>query len=231
MKRHPFFDKSFVIRLAAADRVITSISTVGEAQPAEMVDVKADRVFVITSRTAHKIVKELVSDPDRNERLAYGTGYRLANVLTLDDFELVETENRSVVHVDPDAESRMQILEEFDRHGMAFQALIHSHPGREAGSVNPSSTDLQTLRNLEARYGVIGAICNVSGWLQFFSASQFFQIVVIGKGVEDHGFRHEPPGFRHLLRLSYLNADPVPPARGGWLARIARGAAKGLFLV
>ena len=231
MKRHPFFDKSFVIRLAAADRIISSISTVGDAQPAEMLDVKADRVFVITSSAAHKIVEQLVSDPDRNERLAYGTGYRFANILTLDQFEVVETENRSRVHVDPDPESRMQVLEEFDRYGMALQVLIHSHPGRDACSVNPSSTDLHTLRNLEARYGAIGAICNAGGYLQFFSASQFFQLVVVGKGVEDHGLRHEPPGFRHLLRVCYVNANPVPAPKGGWLARIARGAAKGIYLV
>ena len=231
MKRHPFLDKTLVIRLLAADRIITSVSTVGDAQPAEMVDVKADRIFVLSSRAAHEIVKQLVSDPDKNELQAYGTGYRFANILSLDQFVIVETENKSRVHVDPDPESRMRALEELDRYGMALHVLVHSHPGNSAASVNPSSTDLHTQRNLEARYGAIGAICNAGGYLQFFSASQFFKLLVVGKGVEDLGFRHEPPGFRHLLRLACLNAHPVPAPKEGWLARIARGAAKGIYLV
>jgi len=220
MKRHPFFDKSFVIKLNGSKRIISAIRIDSDCEQAPVINVKADRVFILRSRTLHKIAKYLLSDRDGKERLAYGTGYRFENVLTLDDFVPVHTKNSSKVHVDPDPDSRIKALDELDRYGDALQCLFHSHPGKTAHSVNPSFTDLDTLRNLEAQYGAIGAICNAGGFLQFFSTSQLFQIVVVGKGVEDRGFSQAKPGFRHLFRVCQLDADPLPAAKRGWLERI-----------
>lgn len=226
MKRHPFFEHSFVIRLAGSNRIVTAIRTDGGGDSAAIVDVQADKIFVITSRIAHQIVKRLVSDPEGRERLAYGSGYRFANVLTLDQFVLIDTKNSSRVHVDPDPASRLRALGELDRYRLALQCLIHSHPGCTEHSVNPSSTDLETQQNLEAQYGSIGIICNAGGWLQFLSTSQLFQIVIVGKGVEDHGFRQANPGFRHLFRLCHLGEDSLPAAKRGWLGRIADRSAR-----
>lgn len=227
MKKHPFLESSFIVRLQSAGWVLSALQATGGG-PAPIVDVKAERVFVIQSRTAHKIVRELVSDPQGRERLAYGTGYRFANILTLDHFILIETANSSRVHVDPDAESRLRALEELDRYGLAVNNLSHNHPGTGAESVNPSHTDIETQRHLEARYGAIGAICNAGGYLQFFSTSQFFQLVIVGKGIEDHGIRHEAPGFRHLLRLTEFDQDSVQAER---LAGASHGQARAGSLV
>ena len=230
MKRHPFFDNSFMIRLVGGDKIVSVMNLIG-GDSARIVDLSADRVFIMTSRVAHKIACVLVSDPEGKERLAYGTGYRFENVLTLDDFVLVETKDSSRAHVDPDAQSRIHALGELDRYGMALHTFFHSHPGNSEDSVNPSPTDLETLRHLEAQYGAIGAICNVGGWLQFFSSSQLFQILIVGKGVEDHGFREQATGFRHLFRLSYLDANPVQAGKTGWLGRITHRTARTVSLV
>lgn len=231
MKRHPFFDKSFVVRLNASKCIISVLRTDDDSEQVPLINVKADRVFVMRSRVLHKIAKYLLSDRHGRERLAYGTGYRGKNVLTLDDFVPLHTKNSSTVHVDPDPESRIKALNELDRYGDALQCLFHSHPGKTEHSVNPSFTDLETLRNLENQYGAIGAICNAGGFLQFFSTSQLFQIVIVGKGVEDHGFWKEKQGFRHLFRLCLLNADPVPAAKRGWLGRIGNRPAGAARLV
>ena len=231
MKRHPFLEGSFILRLRAGDRVLTSLSMSGADGMAPIVNVKADRVFVMTSRMAHKIVRFLVSDPEGKERLAYGTGYRLANILTLDQFIPVKTQNSSRVHVDPEPEARIAALEELDRHGLALQALFHSHPGETEHSVNPSPQDMETQHNLERSYGAIGAICNAGGFLQFFSTAQLFQLVIVGKGIEDYGLRKEEPGFRHLVRLCEFGDDPLPARQSGWLERVAHRSAKAVGLV
>lgn len=231
MKRHPFLEKSFVVKLNGGKRIVSVLRTDGDSGQIPEINVKADRVFVIRSRVLHKIARYLLSDRQGKERLAYGTGYRGANVLTLDDFVPLHTKNSSRVHVDPDPESRIRALAELDRYGDSLQCLFHSHPGKTAHSVNPSATDLETLRNVETQYGAIGAICNAGGWLQFFSASQLFQVVIVGKGVEDHGFQRSREGFRHLFRLCHLDADSLPAPRRSWLGRVANRPAGAACLV
>lgn len=108
------------------------------------------------------------------------------NLFTLTRMLEPKMKRQSIGGAEPDFGSLNQMLVEMDEiEGNHLISYFHSHPGKGAGSTQPSGIDRRTQEKFErGGYPVVGAIFSRDGYVRFFSHDRKFQVKASGKGGE-----------------------------------------------
>lgn len=121
----------------------------------------------------------------RKESMCYVSGIELGRIRTLDRQLLLQYSNQTEYQVVADRDSNRTVLRDLDAAGQHLLAWFHSHPGNGQASTQPSAIDMSHQGDLEqGGYPVIGAVFTRDGHARFFSAKSEFDLVVLGKGIE-----------------------------------------------
>lgn len=151
-----------------------------------------DRLEVcVDSRTIREAC-DIVLDEPEIESIVYLSGMALDDgIRTINRVLEFEHEEQSAVTAVADPDAQFAALDELDRTGHQLLGHLHNHPGPGRTVPEPSGTDLEYQRDLEALgYDSLGFIVTQNGWLRAFSADQAFDVTVHGDDINTHD-RHE----------------------------------------
>jgi hypothetical protein len=158
----------------------------GKIPKPTIVEPKQNGVFTIQTHglLLHEINQTLI-DGSGNENECYCTGIfdRKNNLATLTNVLPLELSRQTACFAEGDIHSVDQALLTMERWGLPALLFCHNHPGRGAGAVTPSGIDINTHKQIEVYYPMIGAIFSQDGYVRFFSAGKKFKVEVIGNGV------------------------------------------------
>lgn len=156
-----------------------------EAEPATSAPEAGTLIYVTGSMSIDNWHKELSKDD--NEDMYYVVGLRIGDCLTLDNIVRFKLSRRNLISARAEAEECLKALLFIERYGYLLNALIHIHPGTGPNSTNPSDTDRENQKILEAgHYRTISAIFSRDKFIRFFSNNLKFNIKILGKGVVQH---------------------------------------------
>lgn len=143
--------------------------------------------FRVDSRTIREAYEAVFREPDV-ESIVYLSGLALDDgVRTINRVLEFEHEEQSAVKAVGDPESQFAALDELEQTGHQLLGHLHNHPGSGVAGTQPSATDLEYQRDLEALgYDAIGFIVTQDGWLRAFSSEREFEVAVHGEGITTH---------------------------------------------
>ena len=120
-----------------------------------------------------------------NESMFFISGLEIGSARTLDRRIPLQYAEQSAFFVSANDQSTRQALKKLDENGQWLLAWFHSHPGSGPGATLPSAIDKNHQGDLEqGGYHTIGAVFARDGHVRFFSSRLEFDVVVLGKGVE-----------------------------------------------
>lgn len=151
-----------------------------------LTDYQSDTVptYMLSSLTIQEACDSLTRTRFEDMRFATGMAVQplIFAITRLLQFEL---KRQSAVFAEGNQESVAKLLIGLHNANHKLYMTWHSHPGNSKESTDPSSTDLDFHRRLEAGdYPVIGGIVNREGYVRFFSYKRRFKISIYGNGLE-----------------------------------------------
>ncbi|MDD5491197.1 MAG: hypothetical protein PHV60_00755 [bacterium] len=149
--------------------------------------------FKVSSLFLQDSYEYLISSP--NEVIHLVTGMELDHgVFVMNKLEKVKFSSNPVGAKADMADLLPKLTEIDERFGHLLLGVFHSHPFQGISGTQPSGTDKNLQKNLEASgYEAIQAIFSSDGYFRFFSNHLTFEIEIYGKGVEkiEGGKNHE----------------------------------------
>jgi hypothetical protein len=143
------------------------------------------RRYAISSLFLYESFKKLTLD--RNEQFFFVTGTELGGALILDQWAEFEHQKRTMMGVTADVRSTHRVLIRLEQFGHRLLAHFHSHPGNGPGSTQPSGTDENFQKRLEAAgHLAVMAIFSRDGFVRFVRLDGIPEIEIYGNGVEKH---------------------------------------------
>jgi hypothetical protein len=165
------------------------LRTLGEIadslNPVEIAGANAKPHYAVSSLFLYESFKKLTAD--RDEQFFFVTGTELGGALILDQWAEFAHQKRTMMGVTGDVRSTHKVLIRLEQFGHRLLAHFHSHPGNGPSSTQPSGTDENFQKRLEAAgHLAVMAIFSRDGFVRFVRLDGIPEIEIYGSGVEKH---------------------------------------------
>lgn len=142
--------------------------------------------YVVSSLFLHECYRDLTADQD--EQFFFITGSEVDGRFVLDQKAEFAHQKRTAVGVVGNTGATHRLLIKLEQFGHRLLAHFHSHPGMGVSATQPSGTDENFQKRLEAAgYPTVAAIFSRDGFVRFFRLDKNVQIHIHGSGVEEIG--------------------------------------------